>query len=77
MRERTSRPPEADGTSHLDENDPHAGDDFAWTDDQAPAAAGDPQPFLFWKGLAVGLVLSVVAWALLTALAYTIFELLS
>ena len=76
MTEKTSRPPAADSPDVLDESDPHAGDDFAWTDDSSPAAASDPQPLLFWKGLALGLVLSVAAWALLTAVAYTILDLL-
>jgi hypothetical protein len=77
MTEKAVRPPAADSPDVLDETDPHAGDDFDWTDDSSPAAAGDPQPLLFWKGLAAGLVLSLAAWGLLTAVAYTIFELLS
>jgi hypothetical protein len=61
----------------LDETDPHAGDDAAWTDedlDAAIAVALEPSSLLFWKGLALGLFLSAAAWCLLIAVAVVLYR---
>jgi hypothetical protein len=64
----TSAPPAHDADV-LDETDPHAGDDAEWVDDDLAAVAAEPASLLFWKGLLLGLLLSVVAWCLLAAVA--------
>lgn len=71
MTEKTLRPEVAPGTELLDETDPYAGDDLDWADE--PDA--EPSPLGLWRGIALGLALSAVAWAVLTAIAATVYVL--
>jgi hypothetical protein len=68
--------PPAHAVEALDEDDPHAGDDLDWSAlDQAAALldAVDPQPLLFWRGLLLGLLVSLIAWCVLAALVFGLF----
>ena len=72
----TTRPAGADEL--LDEDDPHAGDDFDWSPiDQIAAIldAVDPQPLLFWRGVLLGLFCSATAWCVLAAVGFGLYQL--
>jgi hypothetical protein len=74
----SARPPGVPaGHDVLDETDPHAGDDADWADDDKRVAIAEPSPLLFWKGLVVGLFLSVAAWALLAAIMVTVYAIVA
>ena len=73
MDKRTS--PRRVGDDVLDETDPHAGDDADWEPAELPAAVTEPSPLLFWKGLVLGLALTVVAWGLLAAVIFVLLQL--
>ena len=72
----TARPPEeVAGDEVLDGADPHAGDEADWENDEpaAPIGTPEPSPFLFWKGLLLGLLLSTMMWCALAAVALGLY----
>ena len=60
----------------LDGTDPHAGDDADWESHEraAPVVTPEPSFLLFWKGLALGLLLSTAMWGVLAAVGFALYK---
>ena len=63
----------------LDGADPHAGDDADWEHHEraAPVVTREPSFLLFWKGLALGLLLSTAMWCVLVVIGFALYKALA